>query len=202
MLSLVKQRASKRISSKAQSIVIILNKARKAPNLSLHVLFQIKIQHELYSSNTCAFTEIMQCHVYKSVSLPTANLPAFCNLTSLPAWIHTDKLILAVLSGTISIFSQDDITTVPISQLLLWDVFHVLVVPSWHIILEITFTELQGKNTTLSLNTERKKILKTFPEKRVNVSVAEKVEWNYVPRAHKGIHHSPFIKASQSRAFQ
>jgi len=142
--------------------------------------FQIKIQHELYPSNTCAFTEIVQCHVYKPVPFPTASLLAFCSLTSPPARMPAAELTLAACSGTISVFSRDDITTVPVSQLLLWDVFHILAVPSRIIILETTFTELQGKNATLSLNTERKKILKMFPEKRANVSVCSKDSQNEI----------------------
>lgn len=133
MFSLVKQRASKHpFKSTVNSDNAKQSKKSLKPqcaNLCLHILFQRKIQDELYFYNMCVFTDIFQCHIYESVSFQTASLLACCNLTSPPAWTHADKLILA-LSGTISIFSKDDIITVPISQLLLWDVFHTLVVPS------------------------------------------------------------------------
>lgn len=131
MLSLVKQSTLK---PQSQNTAIILNKEKntRKPKVKLchHILFQTEIRQQLYSSNTCAFTEIIQCHIHKSVFFPLANLSAFYNLPSLPAWIHTDEMEFTAVSGTSSIFIRNDITAVPISQLLLWEVFHILAVPS------------------------------------------------------------------------
>lgn len=132
MLSLVKQSTLEPPSeSTAKSHNIKQSKKHpKTQSVISLSLFQTKIQQKLYSTNMCAFTETIQCHVYKSVFFPPANLSAFCNLPPLPAWIHTDELVFTVLYGTSSIFSRNDITAVPVSQLLLWDIFHILAMPS------------------------------------------------------------------------
>lgn len=114
--------------------MIILHKAKKASNPSVRTsafTFCFRGRStELYFYNMCVLTDIIQRHIYESVSFQTASLPACCSLTSPPARAHADELVLPALSGTISVFSKDDIITVPISQLLLWDVFHIRVMSS------------------------------------------------------------------------
>lgn len=175
MLSLVKQRASEHASSKAQPTVIILNKAKKAPSpkaLTSPFAFCFRLRSNISSAPpACVPLQTLFSATFTNQSfsqLPVSWPPA--------SWLHclpgsTQMSWYWQRSLVPSIFSKDDITAIPVSRLLLWDAFCILAVPSWNIISEITFTELQP---LLSLNAEKKKILKMFPEKRANVLVAEK----------------------------
>lgn len=51
-----------------------------------------------------AFTGVIQCRVYTSVSFPAANLTAFCSLIPLPAWIQRSPSAPAPTSAS----SKDD----------------------------------------------------------------------------------------------
>lgn len=168
----------KLIRLKAQSIVTTLKKKTKnntpnpwCANLSLHLQFQIKIQHKFYSSITCACSEIIQCHIYKSVSFQTATLSFLQPDSRACPFLQTSWY--SQHSVDADLFSARMTTTVPIPLLLLWDVFHILTVPSWNTVLRVTFTELQQKKQNSELQYWKGRILKMFPEKRAGVSVAE-----------------------------